>query len=293
MRPYRHPGSRFARIGACTTGVLLAGGVTAFAFSSPAYAGTTGTGSTGASLSSGSLAVTAVGTQTTLSGTVAAQNITGDLPSVTLQDTTGLGLGWNATVGVSDLTYTGTWAPVGSATALTTDTSGAFTGAVDGVTYTVTTGAIAAGVGTFTYTSTDSADPSGSGSAAADTNEAVGTQGLTINFGTQTIATNTEYRIHVGTQSSTALSLDTAASGAGVTTTDGNTPPTLANNGSSLPGGGVGSASYGTAVQFVSAAVDDGMGTYVVTPGVEFASDVTSWAATYSAGLQYSIVSGP
>ena len=288
IRPLRSPFRRVVRAATAATALGLLCVTTA----GPAIASGSGTGTTNALLSGGSLAVTNVAGASTISGTV-GNTIAGDLPAVTLQDNTGTGSGWNATVGVSDLTYTGTWVAVGSAPALSPATSGAFTDTVDGVTYTVTTGVIAAGIGSFTYTSNDANDASGSGTSAATTNNAVGTKGLTINFGIQSPVTGSQYRIKVGTQSASAMSLNTGAGGAGVTTTSGNTAPTLVNNGSALSGGGVSSSSYGTAVKFVSAAVGNGMGTYVATPGVNVATDATSWAATYSAGLQYSIVSGP
>lgn len=271
---------------------LTVGSVALFAAAAPAFAGTSGSGTTNALLGAGSLSVTNVASATNISGTVGG-TMTGDLPAVTLQDTTGSGAGWNSTAAVSDLTYTGTWAAVGAATALTTATSGAFTDTADGVTYTVTTGTITAGVGTFTYTSTDAGDASGSGTAVATTNNAVGTKGLTVNFGTQNLTSGSQYRIHAGTESASALSVDTAAAGAGVTTTAGNTAPTLTGNGTSVSGGGVSQSSYGSAVKFVTASVGNGMGTYVATPGVSIATDVTSWAATYTAGVQYSIVTGP
>jgi hypothetical protein len=271
---------------------LTVGGVALFAAAAPAFAGNSGSGTTNALLGAGSLSVTSVASATNISGTVAG-TLTGDLPAVTLQDTTGSGAGWNTTAAVSDLTYTGTWGAVGAATALTTATSGAFTDTADGVTYTVTTGTITAGIGTFTYTSTDAGDLTGSGNSVATTNNAVGTKGLTINFGIQNIASGSQYRIHAGTQSASAMSLDTAASGAGVTTTAGNTAPSLTGNGSSVTGGGVSQTSYGSAAKFLTAAVGNGMGTYVATPGVSVATDATSWAATYTAGVQYSIVTGP
>lgn len=289
IRPPRSRSAKAARV--ATAAAVL--GCLGLAAAGPVHAASSGTGNTNASLLGGSLAVTNVASATTISGTLGT-TISGDLPAATLQDNTGTGSGWNATVGVSDLTYTGTWAAVGAAPALTTATSGtSFNDTVDGVTYTVTTGAIALGIGTFTYTSNDSNDASGNGSSLATTNNTVGTKGLQINFGVQTIASGSQYRIKVGTQSSSAMSLNTGASGAGVTTTSGNTAPTLTNNGAGLTGGGVSATSYGTAVKFVSAAVGNGMGTYVATPGVNVATDATSWAATYSAGLQYSIVSGP
>ena len=284
--------SQFSRPVAKAATLLTVAGVALFGAAGPAFAGTSGTGTTNALLSAGSLSVTNVASATSISGTVAG-TMSGDLPAVTLQDTTGSGAGWNTTAAVSDLTYTGTWGAVGAAPALTTATSGAFTDTADGVTYTVTTGTITAGVGTFTYTSTDAGDASGSGTSLATTNNAVGTKGLTINFGTQSISSGSQYRIHAGTQSASAMSLDTAAAGAGVTTTAGNTAPALTGNGTSVSGGGVSQSSYGSAVKFVTASVGNGMGTYVATPGVSIATDATSWAATYSAGVQYSIVTGP
>lgn len=255
-----------------------------------ALAATSGTGTTSTSLTSGSLSVGSVGSATTLTGTVAGA-AAGTLPSVSMTDSTGTGDGWNGTLGVSDLTYTGLWAPVGGATALTTTTSGAFTGTVDGVEYVVTANTILSGAGGYSWTSTDSADPSGSGTAVAATANPVGL-GITINFGTQSPAAASEYVIKVGTQSATALSLDSAAGS--VTTTSGNTPPVLVNTGAVVTGGGVGATAYSsTAIKWVSAALATGMGTYSLVPGVSVASDVTSWAATYTAGLQYSIVTGP
>jgi hypothetical protein len=46
-------------------------------------------------------------------------------------------------------------------------------------------------------------------------------------------------------------------------------------------------------IEFVSAAPDTGMGNYIVNPGVTFNADVNSWAAIYTANVQYSIVTGP
>jgi len=257
-----------------------------------ALAAATGTSTTNAVLSAGALSINSVGAGTNISGTVAA-TLTGLLPATTAADTTGSGAGWNVTLGVSDLTFNGTWVAQGLAPALTTATSNAFTDTVDGVAYIVTTGTITAGAGSFTYTSTDSADASGSGTAVASINNAVGTKGLTINFGTQAITSGSKYQIKVGTQSASVVAFNTAATGAGVVTVSGNTAPTLVNNATVVSGGGVASTAYGTAVKAASAALNTGMGTYTITPGVNVATDANSWAATYSAGLQYTIVTGP
>ena len=260
-----------------------------------AAATSTGTGTASATTTSGSLSIGTT-TNETISVPVAGTG-NGILPSAVWSDSTGTGDGWNGTVAVSDLSYTGSWAAQGSATALTTATSGAFTGTQDGVEYSVTTGTITSGAGSYTWTSTDTTtgNPTGSGTAVASTANAVGTQGVTIDFGAQSLTSGFVYVIKVGTQSASAFSLDTTATGAGVTPVSGttSTAPTLVGNSTTVSGGGVASTAYGTAVKFVSAALNTGMGSYTVDPGAQVNADASSWAATYTAGVQYSIITGP
>ena len=260
----------------------------------PAGAAFAATGTATATTTSGSLSI---GTTTphTISVPVAGTG-NGILPSAVWADSTGTGAGWNGTVAVSDLAYTGSWVAGGSATALTTATSGAFTGTQNGVEYTVTTGTITSGAGSYTWTSTDTTDSAGgSGTAVASTANAVGTMGITVDFGTQSLTSGFVYKIEAGTQAASAFSLDTAATGAGITAVSGttSTAPTFAGNSTTVSGGGVGSTTYGTAVKFVSAALNTGMGSYTVDPGAQVNADPSSWAATYTAGVQYSIVTGP
>jgi hypothetical protein len=254
-------------------------------------------------------AATSTSTVTTTSGSLSIGSVTpktitvavgttgnGILPSAPWSDTTGTGDGWNGTVAVSDFTYTGSWVAQGSATALATTTSGAFTDTQDGVEYTVTTGAITAGVGTYSWTSTDAADAAGgTGVAAAGVANAIGTKGVTINFGTQSLTSGSVYVIKVGTQPASALALDASATGAAITASSTTTSadPTFVNSGTTVVGGGVGATSYGTAVKFVSAALTTGMGTYTIAPGAAISADASSWVASYTAGVQYSIVTGP
>jgi len=108
-------------------------------------------------------------------------------------------------------------------------------------------------------------------------------------------ASGTAYEIKAGTQAASALSLDTSASGASITASSTTTSadPTFAGNGTTVTGGGVGSTTYGSAVKFVSAALNTGMGTYTVDPGASVTADTSSWTATYTAGVQLSIVTGP
>ncbi|MDA8147287.1 MAG: hypothetical protein M0Z93_00720 [Actinomycetota bacterium] len=261
----------------------------------PAGAALAATGTSSATTTSGSLSI---GTTTpeTISVPVAGTG-NGILPSAVWADSTGTGAGWNGTVAVSDLSYTGAWVAQGSATALTTATSVAYTGTQDGVEYTVTTGTITSGAGSYTWTSTNTTtgNPTGSGTAVASTANLVGTLGVTINFGTQSLTSGYVYVIKTGTQSASAFTLDTSATGASITPVSGTTSanPAFVGNSTTVSGGGVASSAYGTAVKFVSAALNTGMGSYTVDPGAQVAADASSWAATYTAGVQFSIVTGP
>lgn len=217
---------------------------------------------------------------------------TGALPSAVWADTTGSGDGWQGSVAATDLVYTGTWVASSGSTALTTDTSAPFTGVSDGVTYTVTV----TGSGTFSYTSTDANDASGTGTFTAGTAAAVGTKGLTITLPSTTSGT---YTIQAGTQNASAIVLadgasNTSATIAAVTGTTSAAPTFVsANNGSTIQGGGTASTDYGTAVTFLSAALNQGMGQYTVSPGATVTADMNSFAANYVGNIQYTISSGP
>ena len=280
-RGSENQGSRRPRIRRIRRGFVLVCAVVAalFSWASSAYAG--------------SLSVTVIASST-LTGTVAS-TLTGILPTATWSDTTGSGSGWNGSVAVSDLTYTGTWVALGASPLLLTAASANFTGTDDGVTYTVQTGTITAGTGSFTYTSDESGDGSGNGSAAGGAAAAVGTRGLTITFGIQSLAPGSSYRIKAGTQPATAVSLNPAATGAAITPSLGtlSPAPTFVGTGTTVPGGGVPQGSYGTAVRFLSAVVATGEGTYTVIPGISVATDASSWAQLYTAGVQYTMSSGP
>jgi hypothetical protein len=258
-------------------------------------AATSSTGTASATTTSVSLSIGAT-TPETISVPVAGTG-NGILPAAAWSDTTGTGAGWNGTVAVSDLSYTGSWVAQGSATALTTATSGAYTDTQDGVEYTVTTGTITSGAGSYTWTSTDtiSGNPTGGGTAVASTANVVGTLGVTIDFGTQSLTSGNVYVIKAGTQSASAFSLDTSATGASIAPVSGTTSanPAFVGNSTTVSGGGVASTAYGTAVKFVSAAASNGMGSYTVDPGAQINADASSWATTYTAGVQYSIVTGP
>lgn len=280
------------------TGAMLAAlAAPAFAVSPSTTSSTSATGTQNLAVQPGTLTVTSV-----LPGTIDGQiglSANGALPSAKWGDTTGSGAGWNGTLALSDFTYTGTWAAVGSAPALTSTASAPFKGFSDGVTYTVK----AASSTTFTYTSSDPNDQSSSAAITMTpgTAQAVGTKGLTINFSSSaTYAAGDTYVLQAGVQTPGALSLDTAATAASITADSGTTSPdpTFANNSVAVAGdlssaSGASNTALGSAVKVLSAAVGSGMGYYTVVPGATVAVDVNSFAQTYTANAEYSIVTGP
>jgi hypothetical protein len=257
----------------------------------------------------------------------------GILPAAVWSDATGTGAGWIGSVQVSDFTYTGLWTTggnyLGSSDPVSggpqgedssTAAGGAYTGTQDGVVYTVNFTAatlVPPVAASFIWTSTNTADPGSAlpvNSIVATTGiNKVGDQGITIDFGTTLPTTSAVYQIQAGTQGSSALSLNSGvlatanAPAAGVVTADGSisAPPALVNGdagtgtdpstlGTAVSGPTTGTAqTYGTPTTFVAAAANTGMGSYTVNPGVSFNADVNSWAAIYTANVQYSIVTGP
>jgi len=288
----RHHASKATKV---LVGPLLAAALVALP-TVTAAAATSQSSTSGATLTAGSLSIGTV-TPETITVPVAGTG-NGILPSAAWSDTTGSGDGWNGTVAVSSLTYTGNWKQTsGTTTALGATSSGAFTGAADGVVYTVTVGSGGSGTSTpYSWTSDDPTDKAGgSGTATNGAAESLG-DGITIDFASGTTYPDGDtYQIHAGTQAASAISLDTSATGASITAASGttSTAPTFVGNGTTVTGGGAGPNDYGTAVEFVSAALDTGMGTYTIDPGAQVTTDSNSWAATYTAGVQYSIVTGP
>jgi YVTN family beta-propeller protein len=215
----------------------------------------------------------------------------GALPSAEWGDLTGSGDGWQGSIAASDFIYTGNWAPVGSAPALSSDTSAGYTGTADGDTYTVTVSSVSGSTIDFSYSSTNGA--SGTGTATAGTAADVGSNGLTITFSTSaTYTAGDAYQIEVGAQNPSALVLDDTSSSATITPYDNatSTSPAYVNATATVKGGG---STYGTAVPFLSAAQDTGMGEYTVSPQAKVTTDLNSWAANYTSNVQYTISSGP
>jgi hypothetical protein len=180
----------------------------------------------------------------------------------------------------------GTWTTSVPANDLVDPSSGAYTGTEDGVAFTVVaTAGISDGVGAYTWTSTDPSLNGGESTAVANTANPIA-DGVTINFGTATLVPGTTYVLQVATQTAgvTAVAGTLSADPALVTATTA----VIGGAPAATSGGG-----YGMSIEFVSAAPDTGMGNYIVNPGVTFNADVNSWAAIYTANVQYSIVTGP
>lgn len=262
-----------------------------------AVASTTSTGTSAAELKEGSLSIGA-STEEKIAVPIAGSG-NGILPQAEWTDSTGTGKGWNGTVAISDFSYTGSWSQTsGTETALGASSS-AFTDTSDGVTYTVT---VEKGGTTsetpYSWTSTDSTDKAGgTGKATNGTPVEIGTKGIKVNFASGTAyPEGATYQIHGGTLPKSALALDTAATGAEIATVTGTTSeaPSFVNNEVAVEGGTtVGSTVYGTAVKIISATENTGMGSYTVDPGAQVTADASAWKATYTAGVQYSIITGP
>lgn len=295
-----HPTRSPRRILLWATAGATSLGVAAMAAGPGAFAAT---GTTSATITGGSLSVGSVVAMTALKPAIGG-TATGALPSAQWADDTGSGLGWNGTVAVSPLNFTGTWMAGqngGSpSTAITSTAAGSYAGTADGVSYTVTvTTATTAGVTTVSYTSTDPADPSGSNVAVTNgTATAIGTKGIKITLDlTGLYKVGDTYTVLCGTQAATALAVDTAAATAITSTSTSSPAPTYQNNAAGINAGTtVGTVNTLGAVKILSAALGQGAsgtGYYTAAPGVQITADSNSWAATYSGNLTYTIAAGP
>jgi hypothetical protein len=138
--------------------------------------------------------------------------------------------------------------------------------------------------------------------ATAGTPVAVGKFGLTINF--SSLVVGDTFSIQAGTQSDNAITLANTSSNPAASISAYSTlytgMPTFysANVSANLPGDGAvatspSNSALGAAVKFLTAGINSGMGTYTVVPGATIAADINSWAATYTANIQYNIITGP
>jgi len=198
-------------------------------------------------------------------------------------------------VAVTPFVFTGSWSPVSGAAPLSSASSTKYLGGEDGVQYTVQVASGATSTNTpFTYKSDATSDTAGTVSSCVNgaACQLSAFSGLSVTFKAgQTYAAGSTYLIDVGVQSSSLVSLDTAV-GTVVPVAGTTSPsPALVGSGYTLSAGT--SGGYGSATEFVDAAVGTGMGSYTVIPGITLTPDASSWAGTYIGDVQYSIVQGP
>ncbi len=255
-----------------------------------AEAGTQGSGLDTLTVTGGSLSVTSVGAATfavTL-GTGTVTTAATSLNAATYADTTGSGAGWNGTLALYRFVNTQPWVPSG--TALSTNTSATYTGTANNAYYTVDVTANAATTVNISW----SGEESGSGTATKGSAFAVGTLGLTITFASAvTYLTTDSYTIKADVLSTTAMTM--ATGGACVnqgSTAAGTNLPTMTNTSATITGGTYNT--YGAAVKVITAAVNAGVGTFICTPKATISTDSNlTWASSYTANAQYTIVTGP
>ena len=255
-----------------------------------AQAATQGTGLDTLTVAGGSLSVASVGAAnfavTLNSGTVttAATN----LNAGTYADTTGSGAGWNGTLALYRFVNTQNWVPSG--TALLTNASATYTGTANNAWYSVAV----TGQAATTVNVTWSGQESGSGVATKGSAFAIGTLGLTITFNAANTYSGTDtYTIKADVLPTTALTM--AAGGSCVaqgTTVSGANLPAMTNTSANIVGGTYNT--FGAAVKVITASVGNGIGTFICTPKATISTDSNlTWASSYTATAQYSIVTGP
>jgi len=261
--------------------------VSLLALATPAYA-SSASGQFDAAIQPGTISILKT---TPSSATIPVNSsATVPLPSATWSDATGSGQGWSGYLALSDLSYTGTWTPLSGAPSLASTNAGNYTGTNDGDTYTVTVTAVSGS--TVSYSFTSSSGASGTGSATLGSASTVGTNGIAITFAASTTyAAGDSYQVHIGTQNSSAVVLANQSTQAKITPVSGsNASPVFINQSATVSGA---PGTYGSAVPFISASPFSGMGQYSIQPQATITTDVNSWAATYTASAQYTIVSGP
>jgi hypothetical protein len=264
-----------------------------------AFAATSSTGTL--ALSAGSLGISAMGTFTTATTALTAGTLATPMNAATWSDTTGSGAGWNGTLAVQQFINQGAWSQtVGTATALASTASGAYTGSAGAgslaVTVTQAADTIAAATLTVSYKDIENGvTTNGTGTATKGT-ALVLLNGITITFATNTAyPLNAVYQSHFGILPTTALALNTAQATATATGTTqaGSNLPAFVNNSTTVTAGGPSTYSV-TPIKMISAAANTGLGTFTVTGGATLTWDPNNvWQASYTANAQYNVVTGP
>ena len=278
---------------------LLAAAACATAFLLPmqAMAATSGTGTATLPLLGGSLSVGGIQSSITLASTaVTAGTTSGVINSATWGDTTGSGAGWNGTIQLTTgFIYTGSWVQTGgTTTALGNVTAGGYTGSTGNalivVTVTTSTGAVTQ----FSWTDSSGAGTNGTNTTCNNVSACTVSNGVTIAFAAATVyPAGAVYTVKAGELTPSGASLLTADASTVTptgTTGGGTNLPTYKNNGSTVSAGG-------SAVKFLSAALNQGAGTFTAAPGMTITWDPNNtWAGSgvnYTATAQYAISTGP
>lgn len=278
---------------------LLVGGaaVAALAATAAPLGARAATSSTGTlALLGGGLSISGMSTFTTTATSLSAGSLATPMNNATWADNTGTGAGWNGTVAVTQFVDQGAWTQTSGTTAsLQTTSSGAYTGTAGAGSIDLTVTLDSLLNVTYTYTDIENGvSTPGAGTAIKGTATSL-TNGITITFASgTTYSANAVYDVKFGILPTSALALNTsqASVSATGTTQGGANLPAFQNNSTTVTAGGPTTA--GSAVKFVSAAVNTGKGTFSVTPGSTITWDPNNvWPANYTASLQYNIVSGP
>ena len=249
----------------------------------------------------GGLSITSMSAFTTATTPASAGTLATPLNSATWSDQTALGLGWNGTIAVTQFIDQGAWAQTaGSATALSSTSSGAYTGSAGAgyINVTVTQAGDTTGATSLAISYSDVENGSTTNGTATATKGSATTlvHGLTITFATSTAyPQNAVYQSKFGILPTTALALNTGQATVTPqgTTAGGLNDPLFVNNGSTVTAGGP-SAYSASPVKFVSALLLTGVGNFTVTGGATITWDPNNiWQANYQAGAQYTIAAGP
>lgn len=291
------------RAAAAIAGATIVG--TLFCFPRSAEAACVGTCATDAlnltpgTLSIGTLASTTFGATSLNSGIASGAANSGNW-----SDLTGAGAGWHGSVAMSTFLLQGPWTTVG--TAVSNNASGSYTGTAGAALMTVTVTGVPTTLSTpVNWTAVEGSTTTTNGgtpTACVNGSACTITHGVTITFNAATLYTaGAVYTTHVGVFNTSNTSVTFTTTGASIatvgTTTGGNNLPTFENNGSALPQGGVGVE--GTAVNFITAAIGAGAGTFAVTPALTIDFDPNNvWTsatagANYTATAQYTIAATP
>jgi hypothetical protein len=248
----------------------------------------------------GTLAIISMNNATLGPATLNTGTVTGALNAGQWSDLTGSGAGWHGSIAMSGFQDEGAWTPQGAAPALTLTTSGNYSPAANVADALVTVTVSAGGTNTNTpFAWTDREGGTTTNNTVATCTNATPcavSNGVTITFNAATTyASGSVYTAKVGLLPTSALALHNASGtiSASGTTTAGSNLPTFENDASTVSAA-AGAGNFGSAVNFVTAAVNAGAGLFNVTGGgtVTWDPNIT-WSGTWVATAQYTITSGP